>query len=421
VKAFTERNPKRLGAVILTVMAVIIAAVIFLNKSVFQSGYPIEARFSNAAGIGKGAAVLMAGVNIGTVSSVKIDGNSVLADMTINDGVVLPRHTTAAIEVETLLGVVDVSLQPVSGWSDPLRSGALLTDTSVPTEFYQLQNTAGKLLQQTNATALNNLVESLASITQGKQVQVAEIINGLGKLTTTVDQRSSQVSQLIDSANTVSSTLAGSDQQLVSVIDNLNTVAAGLADHSSDLANLIDNTDSMAAQTSDLIGQNQPQLNNLLQNLHSVLGVVGQHQDDLAEGLSYLASATRGFASVGYSGPNDSPNNWANVYTNPAGLTSTYGVIGPCGALDQALNQILGPDPLPCDEQTGPLPGSSSSTPSSASGSGGTASSSTSAAPGTSATSSSAGSAGDASDETGPNAGLGGLTQLFTPLVGGGP
>ena len=45
----------------------------------------------------------------------------------------------------------------------------MITDTSVPTEFYQLQNTAHSLLSKTNAQALNNLVTSLANITQDKQ------------------------------------------------------------------------------------------------------------------------------------------------------------------------------------------------------------------------------------------------------------
>ena len=91
----------------------------------------------------------------------------------------LPHVTTAAIQVETLLGVVDVTLKPVSGWSDPLKSGAFIRNTTVPTEFYQLQNTAHSLLSKTNAKALNSLVTSLASITKDKRTQVAQIIAGL--------------------------------------------------------------------------------------------------------------------------------------------------------------------------------------------------------------------------------------------------
>ena len=51
---------------------------------------------------------------------------------------------------------------------------------------------------------------------------------------------------------------------------------------------------------------------------------------------------------------------WGNIFVNPASLTQTFGIIGPCGTLDQVLNQVLGPDPAPCDQQTGPLPGAGS-------------------------------------------------------------
>ena len=397
MKAFTERRPRILGAVVVGILAVVVIGIIFLNKNIFNSGYQVSARFSNAAGIGSGTNVLVAGVKVGTVTGVKIDGNAVDAAMSINHGVVLPHHTLASVQVETLLGVVDVALQPVSGWSAPLHSGAMITNTSVAEEFYQVQNTAGHLLTQTNAKALNNVIESLATITQGKQTQVAQIIKGLGALTTTVDQRSGEVSQLIDSANTVSATLASRDQQLASVLDNLNTVTGGLANQSGDLGSLIDNIDQMAAQTNSLVGQDRPQLNSLLQNLHQVLGVVSTHQVDVAQGVSYLGAALKGFASVGYSGPNNTPNTWANIYTNVVTLPGGFGVLGPCGALDQALTAALGPDPASCSNQSGPLPSGSSSPTSSAAGP-------------------SAGSG--ASSATSPNSGAGGLSQLLSPILG---
>jgi phospholipid/cholesterol/gamma-HCH transport system substrate-binding protein len=384
MKAFADRNPRRIGAVALVVMALIVTGVIVLNKGLFSSTYPVEARFSNAAGIGKGTQVLLAGVPVGSVGNVRLAGNSVIATLEVNDGTVLPHDTAAAVQVQTLLGLEDVALEPLGGWAHPLRSGALINNTSVPVQIYQLQNAAGHLLTKTDTKALNTLVEQLASVTQGKQVQVKEIVDGLAALTTTVDQRAGAVSQLIDSANTVSSTLAAHDQDLLGLIDNLNTVVAGLSAHSGQLGSLIDNIEQMAAETSQLIGTNSPQLNAMLQNLHSVLGVISQHQLDLAEGLSYLASGIKGFASVGYSGPSDYPNTWANVFTNPVTLAGAFGVLGPCGALDQALNVVLGPDPLACADQTGPLPSGSSGAP------------------------------------AGPSSGAGGLSQLFGPLAGQG-
>jgi phospholipid/cholesterol/gamma-HCH transport system substrate-binding protein len=415
VKAFTERNPKIVGIVATAIMTAAILAILLLNRSLFSSGYTIEAQFTNAAGISHGTSVMVAGVNVGSVSSVKVHGNEVDAQLSVNNGVQLPHITRAAVEVETLLGVVDVTLEPVSGWNDPLKSGATITDTSVPTEFYQLQNTAHSLLSKTNAQALNNLVTSLASITQDKQKQVAQIISGLGALTTTVDQRSGQVSQLIDSANSLSSTLAGRDQQLLSVVNNLDTVSTGLASNNQALSNLIDNVDSMASQTNSLVSQNAPALNSLLASLHTDLGVVGQHQNDLAEGVSYLGSALKGFQSIAYSGSTPVP--WGNIFVNPASLTNTFGIIGPCGTLDQVLNQTLGPDPAACDQQTGPLPGTGSNP---EPGGGPNVPSGSSATTPTTGTGSSKSTKPSSSAAGGPNSGLGGLSQLLSPLLGGG-
>ena len=424
MKAFTERNPKVIGAVVVAVTAALVCAVVVLNRSIFRSGYEVSARFPTAAGIGKGTDVLLAGVKVGTVGSVTIDGNAVDATMTIDHGVVLPHETDAAIQVQTLLGVMDVSLQPVSGWSSPLRPGALLTHTSVPTELYQLRNEAGHVLSTSDAKAFNSLVQSLADITKGKQHQVAQIIQGLGALTTTVNRRSGEVSQLITSAKAVSGTLAQHDQQLATIIQDLGTVASGLATHSAELAGLIDNVDAMAAQTNGLVGQDRPQLNSLLAQLHGVLGVVGQHQDDLAQAVGYLGAALKGFASVGYSGPNDTPNSWANIYVNTVGMTPLSGVLGPCGALTAALTEILGPTPLTCSQRTGPLPGTNPSnlTPGPAvdggagagAGAGGSGRSGAGSGSG-----SSVGSGTGSSLPAGPNSGLGGLSRLSGALAGG--
>jgi len=415
VKAFTERRPKVIGLIGVSVILVGVLAILFLNRSFFASGYDVTARFPNAAGITKGSDVMVAGVKVGSVTGVSVHGNAVDATLSVNHSVQLPHHTQAAIQVETLLGVVDVTLVPVSGWGDPLRGGALITDTSVPTELYQLQNAGHRLLSQSNTQALNSLVQSVATITKGKQTQVAQIIRGLGALTTTVDQRSGQVSQLIDSANTLSSTLAGKDQELVSIVNNLNVVSTGLAGHSADLANLIANVDQMATQTNSLVAGESPALNALLVSLHSDLGVVAAHQVDLAEGVSYLGGAIKGFASIAYGGTQQV--NWANIFTNPSGISGTYGVLGCGGALDVALTEALGPDPLAgnCPAQTGPLPADRTGSASGGSNSlptPGNSGSGASGAPGTSGTSAGA-------LPSGPNSGLGGLSQLIAPLLGG--
>jgi hypothetical protein len=77
--------------------------------------------------------------------------------------------------------------------------------------------------------------------------------------------------------------------------------------------------------------------------------------------------------------------------------------------LDEALTDALGPDPLPCGEQTGTTPGEgTSATPAPSSG-------------GTSTSTSTTTVNGPLSGglPVGPNSGLGGLSQLLAPLLGG--
>jgi hypothetical protein len=174
----------------------------------------------------------------------------------------------------------------------------------------------------------------------------------------------------------------------------------------------------MASQTNSLVSQDSPALNSLLGSLHADLGVIGQHQDDLAQGVSYLGSALKGFQSIAYSG--STPVSWGNIFVNPASITQTFGIIGPCGTLDQVLNQVLGPDPLACAQQTGALPGTGSNA---APGGGPNQPAGSSSTTSTTGASSSKGSKSPSTTTTGPatgpNSGAGGLSQLLSPLLGG--
>ena len=403
MRSFTEVSPKVVGGIVAALTAASIAAVLLVNRGMFESTYPLHARFADAAGVDPGTPVMLAGVDVGSVGTVRLAGNGVDTVLNVNDGVELPARTSAAIGVETVLGNLDVTLQPLGGWSHPLRPGATISQTSVPTELYQVQNEAGGLLSRTDAAALNQLITSLAAVTKDKQHQVAEIVNGLNGFTGVIDQRQRQVSQLIDAANTLSSTVAQRDQKLSSTVADLSKVVQGLAARSTDLGSLIDNTQRAAAQLSTLVGTNQPQLSQLVNHLDSVLAVLSKHQLDLAEGISSAASAVTGFASIGTSGSTPNPS-WANVYTNMLTTSGALDVLGACGTLDQVLNEALGPDPLPCNEQTGP-PVTSTSTSTSPGGS----------SPATSPGASPGG--GSSADTTPAGSSLGGFLQS---LLGGG-
>jgi phospholipid/cholesterol/gamma-HCH transport system substrate-binding protein len=356
-KAITDWNRKAIGAVTIALILAVAGGALVLTSSVFKSTYTVRARFSNAVGLEGGDQVLLAGVAVGKVSSVKVVGNHVVADLAINDGVQLPSDTAASIAVQSLLGVIGVDLKPGGNWSHLLSADSLISNTSVPFEYFEVQNASGDLLSATDAKALGEVVSSLEGATSGDRTQIQEIIDGLAGATSAINQHRDAAAQLIDAADALSGTLASKDHELATVIDDLDIVVRGLADRSSELGSLIDQTEQAALETSNLIGRNQPRLQQMLNDLHTLLQVIGQHQIDVARSVAFAASAIKGFASVGKSGAASTP--WANIYTNIVGSAVGYEVLGSCGALDEALDVALGPDPRPCGDRAGPPVGPS--------------------------------------------------------------
>jgi phospholipid/cholesterol/gamma-HCH transport system substrate-binding protein len=379
-KSFTERNPKIIGAIAIVVILAVTVGAIGLNSNIVKNRYPVTASFADTAGMQSGDSVLLAGVVVGQVSSVKLDGARADVGMQINHGVQIPVDSTADVYVETLLGKKDIRINTGHDWSHLMGSGGRITKTSTPTELLDLQNESAPVLEQSDATSLNKLIEDLAAVTQGKQAEVSTIADGLNAFLGTVNQRSGTVSNLIDSAKTVTSTLANRDQQLVSIVDNLGLVVNGLAQRKDALSNLLNQSEQMAIQTSALVGANRGKLDAILAELHTDLGIVGRHQDDLAEAVADLGDTVQAYSSIGVSGPNNAPNpSWANTFLQLPGPAGEDAVFGSCGDFDQALTAILGPDPAEhphgtfnCTPQpaTGPVPAggpfpSSSSSPSS--------------------------------------------------------
>ncbi|MHB8293990.1 MAG: MCE family protein [Acidimicrobiales bacterium] len=422
MKAFTERSPKVIGIIALGVVLTLTIGALSLNAGFFSQAYPLSARFSNGAGLRSGDQVLMAGVQVGKVSSLHLSGNSVIADLQVNSGVQLPSGTSASIVVETLLGQVAVSLVPGSNWSQPIKPGTLITNTTVPTEFMAVQDAAGPLLAQSNAKALNQLLADISQVTSGKRAQLGQIMAGLNKLLPVVNQRRAQVAQLIGSTTALSNTLNSRDQQLLQAVGNLDVILSGLAQRRQALASLIDNTQKAAAQTASIVGANKAQLDSLIANLTTDLNVIARHQVDLAQGVSYLGAAVTGWSGAGYSGPSSFPNTWINIFTNPSGFDGVSSVFGSCGLMSQVMNVALGPDPVPCSQAAGPLPGSQPSSQGSSPAPGQAATSTGSSHPASSQAQSSGSAAGSAGLPGGqlPPAlgGVQGLDQIYGKLLG---
>lgn len=76
--------------------------------------YSIEARFANAGGLHAGSSVLLSGVTVGTVESIRMDTSdySAIATLRILSDLRLPSDTMASIKTSGLIGDKFIALAP---------------------------------------------------------------------------------------------------------------------------------------------------------------------------------------------------------------------------------------------------------------------------------------------------------------------
>ena len=349
-RSFLERNQRAIGLTGLILLLAASAFALLLSGGVFAHTYRVDAAFTDAAGIVPGDQVTVAGLKAGTVKGLQVEGDHVVMQLGVNRGVTLPADSRAEVVVQTLLGRETVQLV-AGGASSNLHDGSVipLTRTTTPVNINQLNDISVNLLEHSNADALNTFLQEVTSITQGKATQVKQLISGLGQVVEAVDARRTQLAGLIDALRSLSTTLGERDRTIVSLIDNLTPVLTDLAARQQDIQTLLVATDSASHATADLVARNRKVLDQTLGALHSDLQVIDQHQVDLAETVSYLNQSVQGYSSVGYS--SGVPNQWANIFVQSLGPAGVDALLGPCGAVDQLIDTILG---LNCNNETVP-------------------------------------------------------------------
>jgi phospholipid/cholesterol/gamma-HCH transport system substrate-binding protein len=345
-----ERNQMIIGIVGILFVVLGSAFSLLLSGGYFSRTYAVTTQFADAAGLKSGDQVKVAGLEAGSVDSVAIKDGVVEVALSVSRDVELPADSTAEITIETLLGKKTVTFFAGSS-NELLADGDLvpIERTRTPVELLDIGNRSVELLEASDAEALQEFMEGVTRITEGKRAEIIDLVEGFGDAAAALDDRGEELARLIDSLRTLSATFAQRDDTLVSFIDNFDVVLGNLAQRTDDLRSLLDNTDLASHEVADLVRRNRPVFDSAIAGLTTTLRTVDRHQVDLAATVSYLEQAVRGYSSVGYS--QGIPNRWANIFVQSLGPIGMDAYFGPCGAVDQALDQLLGPDPRDCPDR----------------------------------------------------------------------
>ncbi|MBW3619570.1 MAG: MCE family protein [Actinobacteria bacterium] len=345
-----ERNQAVIGFIVGALIVAATAFAVGMSGGMFKPGEELEAVFADAAGLGKGDFVIVAGVRVGEVLSVEIDGDTARARFTL-DAEGVPSDSMASIIIRNTLGKRAIRLDPGRS-SDYLAAGDVipLERTSTPVDLPELGDRSAELLGELNVEALQGLITAVADVTEGNREDITRLLDGLDKVTAIVADKREDLGTLIDRAEVLIDAAAAKDQEIVRIIDAFGSTLDRLAERRTDIQRLLRETTATTNITADLIEDRRTQLDRILFELNEDLAIVDAHQVDLAHAFAYSGVGVRGFSSIGYAdGPAQrDTTGWGNVFVTGLGQVGIQALIGCGSAIDQALTEALGPDPT-CD------------------------------------------------------------------------
>src|SRR6266545_8102709 len=102
---FRERNPVPIGLAGRATIAIALIVVLNISSIPFiGGGTTYTAAFAEAAGLRKNEEVRIAGVKVGKVTALDLEGDHVKVTFRVNDGVRVGDLTRAEIKIKTVLG-----------------------------------------------------------------------------------------------------------------------------------------------------------------------------------------------------------------------------------------------------------------------------------------------------------------------------
>lgn len=300
-RSFASRNPTTIGAIGLVVIAVLLWAAFNAAKlPLIGGGTQYSAVFSEASGLVADDEVRIAGVKVGTVTGVSLNGpdaHTVKVAFRIKHAFVGDR-TQAIIKIKTVLGRKYLELDPQgTARQDPHRQIPLartLTPYDVYPAFADLTRTVGAI----DTKALGQSLETIAQTFKDTPASVRATLNGLSRLSNTISSRDQALRTLLARANAVTGVLADRDAEIAKLLTDGNLLLAELNARREAIRTLFLNTSSLSLQISGLVSDNQKALKPALDQLKGVLDILERNLDNIDRGLALLGPFYRVFANT---------------------------------------------------------------------------------------------------------------------------
>jgi len=287
--------------VALTVVAVVVAASLIVKA--LGLGYTrYTAEFVQAAGLSPGNPVTIAGIEVGTVSSLSLASEHVDAVLKIRDNIPLGQNTKVAIKVTTILGSRYLELTPDGPGVLPDKTIGL-AHTEVPYDLQAALQDATTTFDQVDSDTFAQSLTVLGKQLNGMPAVLPAAMANLHTLSAIIADRRDQLGTLLKSAQRVANTLRAQQTNLGQLIDQGQDLVGEFVAHQAAFHALLAALTNLTADLDNIVVNDRPQLDEMLATVHALTDMLGHHDDLLRSLLQTLPLPLRGLTNATAYGP----------------------------------------------------------------------------------------------------------------------
>ncbi|MFC4035254.1 MCE family protein [Streptomyces polygonati] len=283
-----DRNPVLVGAVGLLVLALVSLAAYNADAlPLVGGGRTYTADFTEAAGLRTGNEVRVAGVKVGKVSGVALDGDKVKVTFQV-------RHTwigdasTAAIGIKTLLGEKYLAVDPLGSRAQDPAQRIPESRTTSPYDVTQAFNGLGHTLGSIDTRQLAASFQAISDTFKDTPSSVRSAATGLSSLSRTISSRDAQLADLLSGSKQLTATLADQSGRFQTLISDGDLLLGEISSRRDAIHALLTGTQDLGVQLTGLVADNNRQLAPTLDALDRVTRVLLANQSSLDQALALV-------------------------------------------------------------------------------------------------------------------------------------
>jgi phospholipid/cholesterol/gamma-HCH transport system substrate-binding protein len=265
-----------------------------------------SAIFTDVSGLKTGDDVRIAGVRVGRVDGIDLDGTQAKVNFRVQRNQPLYNDTVVSVTYQNIIGQRYIALSPGTAQHHaPLANAARIpVERTKPSfDISNLLNGFEPLFELMSPQQVDNLTNGIIQALQGDSGSVLTLITQTSALAETLAGPDAVLGDLINNLNDVTAILAKQNTNLQTVIRQSRDVVVTLANRRDELMASVGSINLAAGRLAEIVNNVYPQFHQLMVREPGFLGLLtGDAKDRFSMFMANLILVWKGLARASQSG-----------------------------------------------------------------------------------------------------------------------